>query len=63
MAAAKKTAAKSRPTSQPMPYGAPVSDAIKRGDRTGMKRLLTAAKAQVATLEKAISKLEAELKK
>lgn len=63
MAAAKKASAGSRATSQPMPYGAPVSDAIKRGDRTGMKRLLTSARAQVATLEKAIAKLEAELKK
>ena len=48
------------------PYGAPISDAIKRGDRPEMKRLLSSAKKilkENAQLEKAVAKLETALKK
>ena len=48
------------------PYGAPISDAIKRGDTVAMKRLLGDAKKilkQNASLEKAVVKLEAALAK
>jgi hypothetical protein len=60
MAAAKKT---SKAAAQPMPYGAPIYDAIKSGDQAGMKRLLTSSKKYHADLGKAIDKLEAALKK
>ena len=49
-----------------MPYGAPISDAIKRGDKAEMRRLLTSAKKVLkdnAALEKAVGKLEDALKK
>ena len=60
--AAKKTASR-KPVGQPMPYGAPIYDAIKSGDRAGMKRLLTSSKKYHSDLGKAIAKLEAELDK
>ena len=47
------------------PYGAPISDAIKRGDRTDMQRLLDQAKQihqEQGDLGKAIKQLEAALK-
>jgi len=61
--AAKKKAAARGPI---MPYGAPINDAIKRGDKADMKRLLTSAKKTLkdnAGLEAAVAKLEAALKK
>lgn len=63
MAAAKKTASKSKAAAQPMPYGAPIYDAIKSGDKASQKRLLSSSKKYHADLGKAIEKLEAELKK
>ena len=48
------------------PYGAPIADAIKRGDTVKMKRLLTDAKKilkENEALKKAVTKLEAALKK
>lgn len=48
------------------PYGAPISDAIKRGDRPEMRRLLGSAKKILKEndkLAKAVTKLEAALKK
>jgi hypothetical protein len=48
------------------PYGAPISDAIKRGDRPEMRRLLSSAKKilkENEKLQKAVTKLEAALKK
>jgi len=48
------------------PYGAPINDAIKRGDRAQMRRLLGSAKKILkdnAALQKAVVKLEAALKK
>ena len=48
------------------PYGAPISDAIKRGDTAKMKRLLVDAKKilkENAALQKAVVRLEAALKK
>ncbi len=48
------------------PYGAPISDAIKRGDRREMRRLLTSAKKilrENERLQKAVTKLEAALAK
>jgi hypothetical protein len=48
------------------PYGVPIADAIKRGDTVAMKRLLGDAKKilkENAKLEKAVTKLEAALKK
>jgi Domain of unknown function (DUF1843) len=58
-----KSGARSGPI---MPYGAPINDAISRGDRAEMRRLLTSAKSILknnASLEKAVGKLEAALKK
>ena len=48
------------------PYGAPINDAIKRGDTPAMKRLLTQSKKilkENEKLQKAVTKLEAALKK
>ena len=48
------------------PYGAPIADAIKRGDRAEMRRLLSSAKKIIKeneSLKKAVVKLEAALKK
>ena len=48
------------------PYGAPISDAIKRGDRPEMRRLLSSAKKilkENEKLQKHVAKLEAALKK
>ena len=48
------------------PYGAPISDAIKRGDRGEMRKLLSASKKilkENEKLQKAVTKLEAALKK
>jgi len=48
------------------PYGAPISDAIKRGDTVKMKRLLVDAKKilkENEKLQKAVVKLEAALEK
>ena len=48
------------------PYGAPISDAIKRGDTAKMKRLLVDAKKilrEDEKLKKAVVRLEAALKK
>ena len=48
------------------PYGVPIADAIKRGDTVAMKRLLGDAKKilkENAKLQKAVTKLEAALKK
>ena len=59
--AAKKTS--TRAAGPLPPYGAPINDAIKQGDRTGMKRLLASSKKYHADLGKAIAKLEAELNK
>ena len=59
--AAKKTT--TRAAGPVPPYGAPINDAIKAGDRAGMRRLLTSSKKYHADLGKAIAKLEAELNK
>jgi hypothetical protein len=66
-AGTKKSSSKSyrKAAAQPMPYGAPISDAIKRGDRAEMRRQLSAAKKILkdnAALQKAVDKLEAALK-
>ena len=48
------------------PYGAPISDAIKRGDTAEMKRLLSDSKKilkENEKLQKAVVRLEAALKK
>ena len=48
------------------PYGAPIADAIKRGDTKQMKVLLSESKKilkEHETLKKAVAKLEAALKK
>ena len=48
------------------PYGAPINDAIKRGDRGEMRRLLSQSKKilkENERLQKAVTKLEAALKK
>lgn len=66
MAAKKKPAAKPAARGPIMPYGAPINDAIKRGNKADMKRLLTSAKKTLkdnAGLEAAVAKLEAALKK
>ena len=62
MAATKKAPAK-KAAAQPMPYGAPISDAIKSGNQAAMKKLLTSSRKYHADLGKAIDKLEAALKK
>ncbi|PYQ26386.1 MAG: hypothetical protein DMF56_24850 [Acidobacteria bacterium] len=62
--AAKKTSTKA--AAPVPPYGAPINDAIKRGDRAEMRRLLTTAKKTLkdnANLAKAVAKLEAALNK
>ncbi|HJQ40038.1 MAG TPA: DUF1843 domain-containing protein [Thermoanaerobaculia bacterium] len=63
--AAKKTASKTtKATGGPiMPYGAPISDAIKSGNQAAMRKLLTSSRKYHADLGKAIDKLEAALKK
>jgi hypothetical protein len=48
------------------PYGAPIADAIKRGDTAKMKKLLVDAKKilkENEKLQKAVTKLEAALNK
>jgi hypothetical protein len=62
--AAKKTATKAKSSGGPiMPYGAPISDAIKSGNQAAMKKLLSSSRKYHADLGKAIDKLEAALKK
>jgi hypothetical protein len=59
--AAKKTS--TRAAAPIPPYGAPINDAIKKGDQASMKRLLASSKKYHADLGKAIDKLEAALNK
>jgi len=66
-APAKKTAAKTSAaaTSNTMPYGVPIYNAIKSGDKAQMKQLLGQAKSVLKdheNLKTAVAKLEAALK-
>ena len=65
-AAPSKSAPSAAATSNTMPYGVPIYNAIKSGDKVQMKQLLGEAKKHLANHEKlqtAVAKLEAALKK